>query len=196
MCSIRWSHLPGQPPTERDKGVRRTARRAQPEYDQQVRLFTLIELLASLHPARADELEDVWATGNGGKRPPGAAGMMREAGQRKGVPDVLCLVPSGPAHGLAIEMKSAIGRLTAEQSARLARLAARGYRTSVERTWQDAGRLLCAYLGIPWPDQADTKVEWLLASRKAERKRLRKNARRNRLSGQNATSWPRVTMKT
>ncbi|TAN06792.1 MAG: VRR-NUC domain-containing protein [Rhodanobacteraceae bacterium] len=205
MRSVRWLQLPDHLSAGKAPAAPRPARRSQPEYDQQVRLFALVELLTAAHPSRADDLEDVWATGNGGKRPAGAAGKMREAGQRKGVPDVLCLVPSGQSHGLAIEMKSSTGRLTKEQSARLTRLAARGYGTHVARTWQDAGRVLCRHLELPWPADAEAKVEWLLAARREERKRQRgrnragrapRMASRARPRGQNAAPRPRVTMKT
>lgn len=204
MHSVRWLRLPDHLSAGKALASPRPARRAQPEYDQQVRLFALVEVLAAAHPSRADDLEDVWATGNGGKRPVGAAGKMREAGQRKGVPDVLCLVPSGQTHGLAIEMKSSIGRLTKEQSARLTRLAARGYGTHVARTWQDAGLVLCRHLDLPWPANAEAKVEWLLEARREERKRQRgskctanalRKASRTRPHGQNAAPRPRVTMK-
>ncbi len=183
MQAIRWSRLPASLAGRLSGGARRPGPRAQPEYDQQVRLFALIELLARKNPSRAGDLEDVWATGNGGKRPAGAAGRMREAGQRKGVPDVLCLVPSTTAHGLAIEMKSATGRLTPEQAARLDRLAARGYRTHEARSWQEAGGILCDHLGLPWPANAEAMVEWILVERKAERKASRRARKRGRDAG-------------
>lgn len=149
---------------------RATAKRAQPEYDAQVRFFVLVEWLAELRPANAGELEDVWATSNGGKRPRGEAGRMRESGQRKGVLDIECLVPRGDAHGLLIEMKSAVGKTTLEQAARMERLQGRGYVVHLARSWQEAGKILCDYLGLPWPVNAEVQVELRLAARAGERR--------------------------
>jgi len=159
---------------------RRATKRAQPEYDEQVRLFVLIDWLAELHPGRAGDLLDVWATSNGGKRPNGEAGRMREAGQRKGVLDVECLVPRGNWHGLLIEMKSAVGSVTKEQADRIARLSARSYSVHVARSWQAAGHILCDYLGLPWPRNAEVQVELRLAARAEERRAARKSCGRAR----------------
>lgn len=150
------------------------SRRAQPEYDAQVRFFVLVDWLAELYPERAGELEDVWATSNGGKRPRGEAGRMRAAGQRKGVLDIECMVPMGPCHGLFIEMKSAVGRPTTEQAARIARLNDRGYLALVARSWQEAGQMLCGYLGMVWPTNAEGNVEWRLTQKRVARKRARR----------------------
>lgn len=151
--------------------------RAQPEYDAQVRFFVLVGWLAELHPARRDDLLDVWSTSNGGKRPRGEAGRMRAAGQRKGVLDIECMVPMGCCHGLFIEMKSATGRPTKEQSARIARLAARGYLALIARSWQQAGQVLCGYLGLAWPSGATANVELRLQQQHAARKSARSAAR-------------------
>jgi hypothetical protein len=153
-----------------DEYRRATTKRAQPEYDAQVRFFVLVDWLAELHPAHAGELEDVWATSNGGKRPRGEAGRMRESGQRKGVLDVECLVPMRGAHGLLIEMKSAAGKTTPEQAARMERLRRRGYAVHLARSWQEAGQILCDYLGLPWPVNAEVQVELRLAARAGERR--------------------------
>ncbi|HEX7324487.1 MAG TPA: VRR-NUC domain-containing protein [Rhodanobacteraceae bacterium] len=142
-------------------------RRQQPEYDAQVLLFVLIDWLMQLHPDRAGDLEDVWATPSGGKRPAGEAGRMKASGQRKGVPDVECAVPAHGHPGLFIEMKSPTGRLTPEQRDRMARLNARGYQTAVCRSWPEAGHLLCDYLDLPWPRDAETQVEARLCLQRA-----------------------------
>lgn len=166
---------------------RATAKRAQPEYDAQVRFFVLVEWLAELHPANAGELEDVWATSNGGKRPRGEAGRMRESGQRKGVLDIECLVPRGGAHGLLIEMKSAVGKTTLEQAARMERLQGRGYVVHLARSWQEAGKILCDYLGLPWPVNAEVQVELRLAAR-ARARRTERTVQRARDCGTLARS--------
>ena len=154
-------------------------RRRQPEYDDQVRLFTFIDVLAELNPAFASDLLDVWSSSSGGKRSKAAAGKMRAAGQRKGVPDIECMIPVGRFHGFFMEMKAGRNGLTGEQRERMERLAARGYSVAVARSWQEAGHRLCDYLKIPWPDQAEALVELRLQQQREQRKLLRR-ARRAR----------------
>lgn len=150
--------------------------RRQPEHEEQVRLFALIELLAHRHPEHAGELEDVWSTSSGGKRHRGAAGRLRDAGQRRGVPDIECWVPRGAYHGLVIELKAEKGRATREQADRLARLSARGYVAIVCHGWVAAGQALCDYLGLAMPADAETAVEMLLVARRAQRRAARRAA--------------------
>lgn len=154
--------------------------RNQPEFEAQVRFFVLVDLLAELHPARAGELEDVWSTSSGGIRQRGEAGKMREAGQRRGVLDIECMVPAQGCHALFIELKSDRGRLTSEQSDRIERLTGRGYRACVQRGWVAAGKVLCDYLDLPFPRQAETLVELALKQRIADRRKRRKARRKSR----------------
>lgn len=147
--------------------------RNQPEFDSQVRFFALLEVLVEDRPDLADVVLDVWATPNGGKRSPGEAGKMRESGQRPGVPDISAAIPAHGCHGLYIEMKAPKGHLSDEQGRRLSRLSARGYRTCVAYSWQEAATHLCEYLDVPCPRNAAARVETLLATRRAERKAAR-----------------------
>ncbi|HEU0198572.1 MAG TPA: VRR-NUC domain-containing protein [Nevskiaceae bacterium] len=138
-----------------------------------MRFFALVRELAHLHPEMADVFEDVWASSNGGKRPAGEAGRMRAAGQKKGVLDIECMVPRRTAHGLFIEMKSPTGRLTPEQAARIQRLRRRGYVCAVARSWEEAGRILCEYMGTPWPEDAACRVEGRLFLEQSQRRAAR-----------------------
>lgn len=149
-------------------------KRRQPEYDEQVRFFAFVDVLGELNPDAASSLEDVWASSSGGLRHKGAAGRMRAAGQRRGVPDIECMVPNETHHGLFIEMKAGQGRTTTEQRDRLARLTQRGYATKVAWSWQDAGRVLCEYLALTWPPQAEGLVELRLQNQRDQRKAIRR----------------------
>ncbi|WP_136256454.1 hypothetical protein [Metallibacterium scheffleri] len=70
-------------------GVKTTPpRRRSLELDEQVRFFGFVDLLGERNPQLADALLDVYATANGGKRPRGEAGKLRDSGVRRGVPDI------------------------------------------------------------------------------------------------------------
>jgi hypothetical protein len=160
-----------QPPTPR-KVVQR-------EHHEQVLLFALIDWLAEHHPDRADELEDVWATSSGGRRSPGEAGKMKASGQRKGVLDIEVMVPRDGFHALFIELKpERSGRASPEQSARIARLRARGYRAEVIHGWLPAATLLCSYLGIPFPSDPKARADMVLARRALQRRAARRARKR------------------
>ncbi|MEY2117301.1 VRR-NUC domain-containing protein [Rhodanobacter sp. FW106-PBR-R2A-1-13] len=159
--------------------ARPTVKRAEPEYEEQVRFFGLVALLLQIHADRAEQLEDVWATSSGGRRDARTAGKLKAAGQRPGVPDIEAPVPMGGFHGLFIELKPLdSGRASREQKARLERLHRRGYRTAVCHGWLAAGRVLCAYLALPWPDNVEARVEAHLAFERQLRRRARQAARR------------------
>ena len=152
--------------------------RTRGEYDEQVRLFAVIESLAQTHPDRADELEDVYSTSSGGKRSRRTAGMMKDAGQRRGVLDIEVWVPRGPWHGAAIELKKAGGgRATPEQAARIKRLTARGYLAVLHHGWISALSELCNYLGLPMPQNPEALADHVLARRAFERRLARKQGR-------------------
>lgn len=151
--------------------------RAQPEYDAQVRFFAGVDILAELYPAHAADLEDVYATANGGKRHRGEAGKLRAAGVRRGVPDIEAWIPVAPYHGLVIELKAPrSGQATKEQKARIARLRKRGYRAEICHGWQRATAVLCEYLGVAVPPDFEQRIEARLHLRHA----MRRWARRQR----------------
>ena len=69
-------------------------------------------------------------------------------GVKAGVPDICLPVPRGEWHGLYIELKRRErGRVSAEQTAWLEALMRQGYATAICRGWEDAKRVILAYLG-------------------------------------------------
>lgn len=142
--------------------------RRQPEYEEQVSLFVFLDLLAIAYPDRVDDLRDCWASANGGLRSRKTAGRLRAAGARRGVPDIEVMVAMNGRHGMFIELKApGSGRASAEQKDRIARLNRRGYLAVIAFGWVEAGRALCAYLGIAWSDRLIVQVELERSTRKA-----------------------------
>lgn len=88
---------------------------------------------------------------NGGFRSRRTAGRFKAEGVRKGIADFLLLVPRGPYHGLAIEMKRPGGALRPEQKEFLADLTADGYCTSVCFSLDDTIKVLTHYLTVRNP---------------------------------------------
>lgn len=159
--------------------VARPARR-DAEYDEQVRFFAVIAWLATRYPDRAGELEDVYATSGLAHRSRRTAGRMKDAGQRRGVLDIEVWVPRGRWHALAIELKPLDrGQATSEQTARMDRLNARGYRAVLHHGWIAALTELCTYLDIPLPPNPEGVADDVLARRAVDR-RLARQQRRSR----------------
>jgi hypothetical protein len=50
---------------------------------------------------------------------------------------------------LFIELKTEDGKLSAEQKAVCERLLERGYAVHLARSWHEAARIICDYLGLP-----------------------------------------------
>lgn len=71
---------------------------------------------------------------------------LKMMGVRKGMPDYLLLVPSGQYHGMAIEMKSAIGRVSPEQKVMLDDLEKFGYFCVIARDSGTAREAIEQYL--------------------------------------------------
>ena len=156
------------------------AKPVQHEYNEQVKFFTFVAWLSDTYPERADELLDVYSTSSGGLRSFGTAIRMRVAGQRKGIPDIECLVPAKGYHGLVIELKPIDrGSATSEQQERIDRLNARGYLARVIHGWVNAAECLCNYLDLPFPRDAELKVEVRMTLERLARKR-RKRAKAKR----------------
>lgn len=97
------------------------------------------------------DLEWLYHTPNGGRRDSFAAAQMKALGVKRGVPDLLLPVRVTGEHGghagLVIEMKSADGRLTAEQEHWLEHYSREGWVTSVCRSAEEARAAICYYLG-------------------------------------------------
>lgn len=54
---------------------------------------------------------------NGGARSPRQAAVLKKAGVRRGIPDLVLAYPAGPYHGLFIELKTGRNTPTPEQAA-------------------------------------------------------------------------------
>jgi len=79
----------------------------------------------------------LFAVPNGGRRGKVEAGIMKAEGVYAGVADLLLLVPRGPFHGLAIEMKTAKGRLSDSQKEWAKKVLKQGYEYVVCRSVDD-----------------------------------------------------------
>ena len=79
----------------------------------------------------------LFAIPNGGKRDKITASIMKAEGATAGVPDLFLSEPSGPYHGMYIEMKFGRNGLTAEQISFFANAQKRGYRCVVCRSFDE-----------------------------------------------------------
>lgn len=91
---------------------------------------------ASLNCARLPLLSWLVHIPNGGRRPKGEAGKLKALGVKPGVPDLLLPVPSpfGNWNGLALELKSSVGKLSEAQHNWLTKLEKAGWRCGVIRS--------------------------------------------------------------
>lgn len=83
---------------------------------------------------------------NGGKRGIIEAARLKREGARAGAPDLLLLVPRPPYHGMALELKTPIGRVSPEQKAFLGELIAQGYHVVIARSTEEAIQAITNYL--------------------------------------------------
>jgi hypothetical protein len=120
----------------------RKLKRASPEEDLQRACFEWAELQSKTHPA----LKYLIHVPNGGARSKGEAGKLKAMGVKPGVPDFILTRANGIWRGLAIELKSEIGRLSFDQKIWLAFYESEGYLTSVCRSLDDFMSLTMAYL--------------------------------------------------
>lgn len=85
---------------------------------------------------------------NGGQRSAFTGAQMKALGVKPGFPDLILPVKTRMSTGLVIEMKSAKGRLSTEQSEWLDIFIENDWQFAVLRSAEDARRALCNYLGI------------------------------------------------
>lgn len=85
---------------------------------------------------------------NGGSRNKIEAAHLKRQGVKPGVPDLCLPVARGQYHGLFIELKTDIGRASAEQKGWIERLNAEGYFAEVCHGWESAVRVLEWYLAL------------------------------------------------
>lgn len=89
----------------------------------------------------------------------------KREGYQKGVPDLIIYEPRGPYHGLAIEMKSAVGTTSEEQDAWIERLNARGYLAIICRSAAEAIKITEDYLSPEDPARIAAACAACLADR-------------------------------
>jgi hypothetical protein len=121
------------------------------EHAEQAELFRRLADLAALGGPFA-ACGEAFACPNGGHRHKAVAGRLKAEGVRRGIPDVLLLVPSGQWHGLALELKrrnAPPSAVSPEQRWWHERLHARGFRVVVARGADEAVTAVCEYLGLP-----------------------------------------------
>lgn len=100
------------------------------------------------------ELRWLFAVPNGGWRAKRTAAAMKAEGAKPGVPDYLLPVQRGEHVGLAVELKTATGRVQPEQREWLAVLAEQGWHTSVARGWEQAWDVVRDYMALEPPQTA------------------------------------------
>ena len=129
------------------------------EHEEQVALFKWAEYASGRWPV----LALLFAIPNGGLRPArertdkrgrrvrySVEGQkLRAEGVKDGVPDLCLPAPSGPFHGLYIEMKTRTGSASQVQRQWLAALNRQGYYAEVCHGWEQARRVIEDYLGAP-----------------------------------------------
>ena len=120
-------------------------RRRSPEHDSQV---VVIEWWSWAHKGLGLPEFALFAVPNAGAGAQrGQAGKMKAEGARSGIPDLLLPVERRGRKGLAIEMKSEIGRVSVPQVEVLAWFASIGWQTEVCRSADAAIAALQQYLG-------------------------------------------------
>jgi hypothetical protein len=119
-----------------------TAKRGQPEHDEQVALFRWAEMQSGGIP----ELALLFAIPNGGDRHPAVAAKLKAEGVKKGVPDICLPVARRGYHALYIEMKAPGGRVKPEQREWHIKLQGCENRVEVCIGWESAKDVLLDYL--------------------------------------------------
>lgn len=102
---------------------------------------------AEMHQGKFPDLALMFHIPNEGKRSQVGGYLMREAGLKKGVPDIFLPVPRGGCHGLFIELKRQRGsKITAEQKEWQTALRAQGYASEICKGAVEAADVIKAYL--------------------------------------------------
>jgi len=122
-------------------------RRNNLEHTEQSRFFAILRRLK--HPAA----EWTFAIPNGFLLDKGLRIKAWREGMTAGVWDVFVPWPAQGHHGLWIEFKSPKGTLSPTQVQFHNSMAPRGYKLTVCRSYRDALREFCEYVGIPYGKQ-------------------------------------------
>jgi hypothetical protein len=95
------------------------------------------------------EFLEFFHVANGGHRFAHTGAKMKRQGVKRGVPDVMLLIPKDRYHGLIIEFKAWPNKPTVHQKKWLKRFSDRGYLTALCYTWEDAAKVAERYLALP-----------------------------------------------
>lgn len=87
----------------------------------------------------------VYAVPNAARRSMATAALLKAEGMRSGIPDVIIDEPVGAYHGLRIEFKTRVGRLTPQQRDVIEAMRFRGYYVCICRSADEAYRAWIAY---------------------------------------------------
>lgn len=112
------------------------------ELTEQIKLFNWAESVKAFVP----ELNLMYHVPNEGKRQQGTGAILKAAGLRKGVPDIVLPVARWNYHGLYIELKFGNNRPTKEQREYMEQLQAEGYQTEVAYGFEQAREIIRHYL--------------------------------------------------
>jgi hypothetical protein len=116
---------------------------AQREEQEQIALMQRCELYLSRYP----ELRFLFAVPNGGLRSKTEAARFKAQGVRAGVPDLMLPVSRRSYHGLFIELKTAVGRVSDAQRDWIGTLNNLGYYACIARGQDECWKVLLWYLG-------------------------------------------------
>jgi hypothetical protein len=114
--------------------------RARSEHVEQT---TFVGFMKNFHP---DAL--LAAVPNGGLRDARVGAKLKAEGVLPAFPDLVLMEPRGGYHGAVVEMKSATGRVTPDQSEMHARLRVKGYHVVVAHSADEALRKVERYLAL------------------------------------------------
>ena len=113
------------------------------ETQEQIALFQWADAMKGQCP----ELELMFHVPNEGTKSAARGALMKRMGVKAGVPDIILPVARKPFHGLAIELKSKVGKPSGIQQVWLDRLREQGWYAAVCHGWQEASQTIRLYLG-------------------------------------------------
>ncbi len=120
------------------------------EHDHQCLLFRWADAMSNGRP----ELSELFAVPNGARTSMRTAKKLKAEGLKKGIEDIILLIPRGGFHGLLIELKKADGvasDVSPDQRSWHDVHRARGYCVDVCFGWRRAVEALTFYLDQPPP---------------------------------------------
>jgi hypothetical protein len=145
MHTYKLNTAPPPPLAELVRSKKPRAKAPQPtEHDLQAAVVKW----ARLHEKRYPALAMLHATPNGGHRHIAVAKKLKAEGVSAGYPDLSLDYAAHGFHGLRIELKTNIGRLSEEQSVWLDKLNKAGYMAVVCRGFDAAVDTLKSYVGV------------------------------------------------